>query len=154
MIHLISFTVAYFTEESLDRLHSIEDIPELASLHVPHGKYKSARSAKGRPDRIFNPETESPEFSHLEHVPYTANLMSASHDPEPSETTNRPSTRIDFPLRDRKGSTQCGSANSASSDDSPNSLAPLTYLLSFPPSRRHPMDEKALMAFRLSQGLF
>lgn len=151
-IHLILFTVAYFTEESLDRLRSIEDIPELASLRVPHGKYKSARSAKGRPDHIFNPENENPEFSRLEYVPYAPNLRSASHNPEPP-ATNRPSTRNDLPLRDHKGSTKCGSASSASSDDNPNSLAPLTYLQNIPPPRRHPMDEKALMLFQATYGL-
>lgn len=140
--------IAYFTEESLDRLQSIEDIPELASLRVPHGKYKSARSAKGRPDHIFNPENdENPEFSRLEYVPYAPNLRSASDNPEPP-ATNRTSTRIDLPLRDHKGSTKTGSASSASSDVKPNSLAPLTYLENIPPPRRHPMDEKALMLFQ------
>ncbi|EDR01590.1 uncharacterized protein LACBIDRAFT_310627 [Laccaria bicolor S238N-H82] len=138
--------IAYFTEESLDRLRSIEDIPELASLRVPHGKYKSARSAKGRPDHIFNPESESREFSRLEYVPYTPNPRSASDNPEPP-ATNRPSTWIDLPLRDHKGSTKSGSASSAS-DDNPNRLAPLTYLENIPPPRRHPMDEKALMLFQ------
>ncbi|KAJ3759175.1 Gti1/Pac2 family-domain-containing protein [Lentinula raphanica] len=38
--------IAYFTQESLEFLHTIDDIPGLASLHVPPGKYKSARSAK------------------------------------------------------------------------------------------------------------
>lgn len=140
--------IAYFTEESLDRLQSIEDIPELASLRVPHGKYKSARSAKGRPDHIFNPENdENPEFSRLEYVPYAPNLRSASDNPEPP-ATNRTSTRIDLPLRDHKGSTKTGSASSASSNVKPNSLAPLTYLENIPPPRRHPMDEKALMLFQ------
>jgi hypothetical protein len=139
--HLISFTVAYFTEESLDRLRSIEDIPQLAALRVPHGKYKSARSAKGRPDHIFNPETENPEFSRLEYVPYAPNLRSASRNPEP-------------PATNRSGSTKCGSASSASSDDNPNSLAPLTYLQNVPPPRRHPMDEKALMLFQAFYGLW
>ncbi|KAJ7861319.1 Gti1/Pac2 family-domain-containing protein [Mycena olivaceomarginata] len=48
--------IAYFTEESVDRLNCIDDYPDLSSLHVPHGKYKSARSVKGRPDHIFNPD--------------------------------------------------------------------------------------------------
>lgn len=150
-IHLISFTVAYFTEESLDQLRTIEDIPQLASLRVPHGKYKSARSAKGRPDHIFNPEIENPEFSRLEYVPYAPSLRSASRNLEPP-ATKRPTTRIDLPLRDQKGSTTCGSASSASSDDNSNSLAPLTYLQNIPPPRRHPMDEKALMLFQGSYG--
>jgi len=43
--------IGYFTEESIERLKCIDDIPQLATLQVPHGKYKSARSAKGRPDQ-------------------------------------------------------------------------------------------------------
>jgi len=37
-------TAAYFTNDSLENLHTINDYPELASLHVPPGKYLSARS--------------------------------------------------------------------------------------------------------------
>jgi len=86
---LISFTVAYFTEESLDWVRSIEDIPQLAALHVPHGKYKSARSAKGRPDHIFNPETEDSEFSCLEYVSYAPNPRSAPRNLEPPATKSQ-----------------------------------------------------------------
>jgi hypothetical protein len=128
-IHLISFTVAYFTEESLGRLLFIKDIPWLAALRVPHGKYKSAKSPKGRPDHIFNPEAEIPEFSCLEHVP------------------------IDLPFRHQKGFTNCGSASSAS-DSNPNILAPLTYLQNITPPQRHPMDAKVLMLFKPLHGLF
>ncbi|KAJ2930288.1 hypothetical protein H1R20_g6838, partial [Candolleomyces eurysporus] len=56
--------IAYFTEESLERLRSIDDIPQLANLRVPPGKYKSARSAKGRPEHIFNPDAEAEEIHH------------------------------------------------------------------------------------------
>ncbi|KAF7374596.1 cAMP-independent regulatory protein pac2 [Mycena sanguinolenta] len=42
--------IAYFTEESVDRLNCIDDYPSLSCLNVPHGNYKSARSVKGRPD--------------------------------------------------------------------------------------------------------
>ncbi|KAJ7474050.1 hypothetical protein FB451DRAFT_1398053 [Mycena latifolia] len=48
--------IPYFTEESVDRLHCIDDYPTLSSLKVPHGKYISARSVKGRPDHIFYPD--------------------------------------------------------------------------------------------------
>jgi hypothetical protein len=149
LMHSISFTVAYFTEESLNRLHCIENIPQLASLCVPHGKYKSARSAKGRPDHIFNSETENLEFSHWEYVPYMPNCRSA---PRNSETppTNRPSTWIDLSLQDH---TQRGGSARSSPDNNPNRLAPLTYLQNIPPSRRHPMDEEALMLFQTSYGL-
>ena len=61
--------VAYSTEESLERLRSIDDIPQLANLRVPPGKYKSAHSAKGRPEYIFNPDGEGSGYSQLEYMP-------------------------------------------------------------------------------------
>ncbi|TFK44307.1 Gti1/Pac2 family-domain-containing protein [Crucibulum laeve] len=148
--------IAYFTEESIDRLRSIDDIPQLASLHVPHGKYKSARSAKGRPDHIFNPETDSPEFSRLEYVPY-APRRSPSLKLSPS--SHHPLTWIESPptdssqLNQKRPQRRRGPGSSASSDDSsPDGLAPLAYLQTIPPPRRHPVDEKTLMLFS-SSGL-
>ncbi|KAF9218789.1 hypothetical protein BS17DRAFT_719613 [Gyrodon lividus] len=35
--------IAYFTGETVDRLRTVSDIPELARLNVPPGKYRSAR---------------------------------------------------------------------------------------------------------------
>ncbi|KAF9063408.1 hypothetical protein BDP27DRAFT_1232176, partial [Rhodocollybia butyracea] len=56
--------IAYFDEESLPHLHTVDEFPRLASLPVPHGKYKSARSpTKGRPDHIFNPDQDA-DFPH------------------------------------------------------------------------------------------
>ncbi|KAF9010605.1 Gti1/Pac2 family-domain-containing protein [Cyathus striatus] len=147
--------IAYFTEESIDRLRSIDDIPQLASLHVPHGKYKSARSAKGRPDHIFNPETDSPEFSRLEYVPYAPR---GSPSLQPSPTTHRPLTWIDSPPHEspqphhKANQRRRDPGSSTSSDDSPEALAPLAYLQNIAPPRRHPVDEKTLMRFT-SSGL-
>ncbi|KAJ7782365.1 Gti1/Pac2 family-domain-containing protein [Mycena maculata] len=39
--------IAYFTQDSVDYLRSVDDIPYLACLRVPPGIYTSARSAKG-----------------------------------------------------------------------------------------------------------
>ena len=39
---------AYFTQATVDRLRTVEDIPHLASLDVPHGKYISTRLGKPR----------------------------------------------------------------------------------------------------------
>ncbi|KAJ7665719.1 Gti1/Pac2 family-domain-containing protein [Mycena rosella] len=82
--------IAYFTEESVDRLSCIDDYPTLSSLKVPHGKYKSARSVKGRPDHIFNPDDSADSgesFSHLQYVAYdprsTASSISARSTPSP-----------------------------------------------------------------------
>ncbi|KAE9393218.1 hypothetical protein BT96DRAFT_887396 [Gymnopus androsaceus JB14] len=55
--------IAYFTQESLEYLHTIDDVPGLSNIRVPPGKYKSARSAKnGRPSTIpsYGPISMSP----------------------------------------------------------------------------------------------
>ncbi|KAH9485084.1 cAMP-independent regulatory protein pac2 [Psilocybe cubensis] len=41
--------IAYFTQDTVDQLRSIEDHPQLRGLNVPDGLYVCARSAKGRP---------------------------------------------------------------------------------------------------------
>ncbi|KAF8635234.1 hypothetical protein AX17_004007 [Amanita inopinata Kibby_2008] len=137
--------IAYFTEESIERLKCIDDIPHLTSLQVPHGKYKSARSAKGRPDHIFNPESDVPEFTHLEYVPYTPRSVS-SHSPK-ERIWHESSIHGVFHSEQRGFSTWAGSKSASPDDSGPESLAPLAYLENIPPPRRHPLDEKALKLF-------
>ncbi|KAJ3523884.1 hypothetical protein NMY22_g11238 [Coprinellus aureogranulatus] len=147
--------IAYFTEESLDRLLSIDDIPQLANIRVPPGKYKSARSAKGRPDHIFNPDVEQQNtgYTQLEYVSYST--PSRRHSPTPLSDTSpgRTLTWVDVsPMQDTGNPPRRGSPGSlASSDELPDSsLAPLAYLQNCPPPRRHPVDEKTLMLFTAS----
>ncbi|KAJ6594486.1 Gti1/Pac2 family-domain-containing protein [Mycena capillaripes] len=153
--------IAYFTEESVDRLSCIDDYPTLASLKVPHGKYKSARSVKGRPDHIFNPDdsADSSEFSHLQYVAYDPGSVSVSSrssrsTPSPRYTPRSltwngpPSDRADSrrqpepgPIRDHKRGRSLPESDSGF-------LAPLEYLETVTPPRRHPVDETALKLFR------
>ncbi|KAF8893506.1 Gti1/Pac2 family-domain-containing protein [Infundibulicybe gibba] len=147
--------IAYFTEDSVERLRSIDDIPQLASLSVPHGKYKSARSAKGRPDHIFNPESERSDFSRLEYVPY-APRTGSSQQPQPQDSSCWRNSSLPPPNPTRMGmpttARRRGQTSSVSSDEGPECLAPLAYLKNIPPPRRHPVDEKALKLFS-SSGL-
>ncbi|RPD78636.1 hypothetical protein L226DRAFT_543897 [Lentinus tigrinus ALCF2SS1-7] len=50
--------VAYFTGETLERLHTVDDIPELAAIRnmIPPGKYTTARMARQR----ARPDTAGP----------------------------------------------------------------------------------------------
>ncbi|TFK70622.1 hypothetical protein BDN72DRAFT_870233 [Pluteus cervinus] len=142
--------IAYFTEDSIERLRSIDDIPQLANLGVPHGKYKSARCAKGRPDHIFNPEPDNSDFGRIEYVPYTP-APRRDGPLQSVQTTHPPLVWMDLsrmtPTRRAK------SSSVSSSENSPGSLAPLAYLQNIPPPRRHPIDEKALKLFSSSAGL-
>ncbi|KAJ7143422.1 hypothetical protein C8R43DRAFT_1089020 [Mycena crocata] len=148
--------IAYFTEESLDRLHCIDDYPALSSLNVPHGKYKSARSVKGRPDHIFNPDdsTDSGEFSHLQYVAYDPGSVSSRSTPSPrypprSLTWNgAPSDRTDSRRQAEPGPIRGHIRGRSLPESESGILAPLAYLETVTPPRRHPVDETALKAFR------
>ncbi|EAU91089.2 hypothetical protein CC1G_03257 [Coprinopsis cinerea okayama7 len=147
--------IAYFTEESLDRLKTIEDFPQLAYLEVPPGKYKSARSAKGRPDNYFqSSDADSNHYSQLEYVSYAPNRRTSPNRIE--GTPNRPLTWVDTSPHSERSSrrrTHPYSPSSADDSGSDSGLAPLAYLQNIPPPRRHPIDEKTLMLFTASGRL-
>ncbi|KAG6820808.1 hypothetical protein H0H93_011102 [Arthromyces matolae] len=79
--------IAYFTQETSNSLYTVQAFEDLATLRVPPGMYRSARSPGYRP---------------------------------------RPPSNPDYPL---------------------DQLAPLEYLRTCPPPRRHAADEAALMSF-------
>lgn len=142
--------IAYFTQESLPRLKVIEDFPELASLQVPLGSYPSARHPKGRPEHVFTPREGTADF--VPYLPSTSGSPSTSQSSQPyarqprsfimwpTEATSSPRSPADQRYGDIDGSDR----SESSTNDDP-SLAPLTYLQSVPPPRRHPIDEKTLM---------
>lgn len=140
-------SVAYFTQESLEFLHTIDDIPGLSSLHVPPGKYKSARSAKNGKSSaspVYEPLAISsfPDGSHTLY-PSRRQLHTAPtyYNPAFLDTSRRPSMTTIEPSSPR--------LRSPSSTDRRRVeiLAPLAYLQNIPPPRRHPLDEEALMSF-------
>ncbi|KAF8160700.1 Gti1/Pac2 family-domain-containing protein [Crassisporium funariophilum] len=111
--------IAYFTQETLHQLHTIDDIPALASLNVPLGTYRSARNPKQRPrDQI--------SFDHRSLLHYQPQV---SRTTQPPHAVHRKSSIL---LRhDESNATR---------------LAPLQYLESIAPQRRHILDEMALMS--------
>lgn len=141
--------IAYFTEDTVSRLRCIDDIPQLASLSVPHGKFKSARSAKGRPDHIFDPESDSPLFPHLEYVPHASRTSPPISPTTPSAPEDNWS---DYPVASKNeprpvayASRISGKAPSEEKNSIRENLVPLHYLQDNTPPRRHPTDEKILM---------
>ncbi|KAG6877833.1 hypothetical protein C0993_003495 [Termitomyces sp. T159_Od127] len=143
------YSVAYFTEESIENLLSVDDIPHLADLVVPNGKYKSARSTKSKPDHILSDATE---FPRLEYIPYTPKPAPLS----PSGVDDASCTRSAKQIEPSSQTRHRGARNSwsMSSDEFPaDSLAPLEYLQNMAPPRRHPIDEKALQQLHYSKLL-
>ncbi|KAF5321551.1 hypothetical protein D9619_001471 [Psilocybe cf. subviscida] len=132
--------IAYFTEDTVNRLRTIDDIPQLASLHVPHGSYKSARSAKGRPDHIFASDSDNTGFSRLEYVPY---MPQTSTSPSPSSPVSiLPSThhRKQEPLP-TENMPQSSSSSLDENQLPRDVLVPLSYLQDQPVVRREPTDQ-------------
>jgi hypothetical protein len=147
--------VAYFTEESVHRLRSIDDIPELASLSVPAGRYISARSAKGRAEHGFPSDPENSGFARLEYVPY-APPQSVEQDSAPQPPSQHPYLKVspawpmDLARNERNHSISRSasptSSNTPTTDERGKQiLVPLSYLEEHPPMRRNPTDEKVLM---------
>ncbi|KAJ7267676.1 hypothetical protein B0H12DRAFT_1255915 [Mycena haematopus] len=144
--------IAYFTEESVDRLNCIDDYPALSSLNVPHGKYKSARSVKGRPDHIFNPDdsADNGEFSHLQYVSYDPGSFSSHSSrstPSPRYTSRSLTWNGLASDADPRRQQEHKRGRSLPETDT-GFLAPLEYLETVTPPRRHPVDETALKLFR------
>lgn len=142
----------------MEYLRSIDDIPELRNIRVPPGKYKSARSAKGRPrdphtliyDRHVVPVGHPRPNAHPQYAAFSpgAHLSSASH----THPLNRISA--DAALRGAQGvlpGTRPSQDRRLLADG--GILAPLVYLQNLSPPRRHPFDEEALMAFQSGRAI-
>ncbi|KAJ7162096.1 Gti1/Pac2 family-domain-containing protein [Mycena filopes] len=115
--------IAYFTQDTVDYLPTVEQHPHLAHVHVPAGVYKSARSAN-RSARTTARQPYNPNPHNAYPPPYLENLAENPYLGEnPTALWAQAQQRIK------------------------EILAPLEYLEAIPPTRRHPEDEKALMSF-------
>ncbi|KAL0956887.1 hypothetical protein HGRIS_002995 [Hohenbuehelia grisea] len=144
--------IAYFTEESLSYLRTIHEHPHLATLLVPHGKYKSARSAKGRirdqiEDDYVEPSIHIPHSSPHQGPPTSPLSAGSQTSPLDPRRFLPQQPRYEYP-RFRDDERYSVASSSSSEPDTPShSLAPLAYLENIAPMARHPVDEKVLMMF-------
>lgn len=113
--------------DSLPYLKTVEDIPYLATILVPEQTYKSARSAKGR---MREPRVDA-------FVGKNSNQLSIALFPHPHSAESLLRT---LPIED-------DDRNMSPLSKPRQVLAPLIYLQTTPPHRRHPLDEEALMSF-------
>lgn len=135
--------VAYFTQETIDNLYTVDDFPELASLQVPSGKFRSARCVKGRP-------RDSSENAGLysSHQP-----RSPKYAPYPTSTVQPPSP-LDPPAWPKAphdlAHGKLGHSRFSSTPDGAQVLAPLAFLETTHIPKRHPIDDRALRSFTVS----
>jgi len=112
--------IAYYTQNTLDQLRTLDDHLELAALQVPEGAYKCARNPK-RPVREMN-------------------------------SSGRPLLHHPYPYQTRDGGSTSheDTANMQNDGNHGATLAPLQYLQSIPPQRRHIVDEMALIRLTMT----
>jgi len=125
---LIQLPDAYYCADEVEDLATVDDVPMLKNLQVPHELYTCARTSRAREAAI------------------------RSHN-NPGMRGNREPPRMLPPFqypraggieRSSSGSDSSGRDRSSSPDPS---LAPLAYLESLPRLGRHPMDDRALRMF-------
>ncbi|KAI9507483.1 Gti1/Pac2 family-domain-containing protein [Russula earlei] len=135
--------IAYFTQETIDNLYTIDDFPELASLDVPPGKFRSARCVKGRPKDAS--ENAGPYSSHQSRSPKYAPYPASTSQP-PTPVGPPPWTK---PTNDLAHS-KLGHGRFPRNPDGPQVLAPLAFLETTHIPKRHPIDDRALRSFTVS----
>ncbi|KAJ7049676.1 Gti1/Pac2 family-domain-containing protein [Mycena amicta] len=147
--------IAYFTQDSVDYLRTVEEIPQLACIRVPPGMYTSARRRPNpRPQpqqyQIPPPPPYAPPPAYVVYAPYPV----PARYPAPPVTAPPLITASvsppGFPLTSASPGTATPTRRTPSS--STHDLPPLEFLESMPPPCRHPLDEKALMSFPLKLG--
>ncbi|TFY81972.1 hypothetical protein EWM64_g2040 [Hericium alpestre] len=155
--------IAYFTQESIDSLYTIEDFPELASLRVPPGRFRSARSAKGRPREsehgVDRHKRASPSPRHAAvYTPYSYtpphpenNDMRADISPPPSPMDPPPWPDQEcLQTRRARSSSQSHSQLFTCNPEGIQILAPLAFLENTHIPKRHPIDDRALRSFTVN----
>jgi hypothetical protein len=135
--------VAYFTQETIDNLYTIDDFPELVSLQVPPGKFRSARCVKGRPRDTS--ENAGPYSSHQSRSPkYAPYPASNVQPPSPLDPPAWPKAAHDLTHG------KLGHSRFSSTPDGAQVLAPLAFLETTHIPKRHPIDDRALRSFTVS----
>ncbi len=152
MAALTYFPDAYWTQETLDRLLIVDDIPELRSIEVPSGTYLCARTnrmreAVSRSARNLFSEgvaLPSPSASPASaYAPYPYQRRPADERPPPSPLSPSPSVSSHA----GNGMMMTSSSRSYAAQGQGLSLAPLEMLEECRRRRRDPNDEVILRSF-------
>ncbi|KAI0725270.1 hypothetical protein C8Q72DRAFT_785895 [Fomitopsis betulina] len=133
---------AYYTQDTVDHLRTVDDLPKLRGIDVPKGRYVCARTSNTRRPRhaLRAGSTENPRSTvvYRNEVPgHRSHSLESQGD---AQSTPSPSM-ISPPHHP---------PSSAHPKEPPltRHLAPLEYLQALPPLARSPVDAQALNAFR------
>lgn len=151
ILQLIRRTDAYYTQDSLEGLATVDDFPLLRSVQVPHNKYVCARNNGARRGTRMGGPAE-PLM-----LPMTSGSIGS--DPSPtfsSSSSSSSSTRyssqppISLPPTPPVPPAAPLPAGSVLAE---RRLAPLEYLQNISPRARDPFDDEALRQFQFNMSL-
>ncbi|KAH9946954.1 hypothetical protein B0H21DRAFT_741013 [Amylocystis lapponica] len=143
---------AYYTQETLETLLTVDEIPVLRSLRVPEGHYVCARTSGARRALRARGAVPTNEIG----ATRTSTLSSPNLH---SDTTTSTTTFMTSPRDDRPSPTlgpRLGPATffmATPRDSAKIHLAPLEYLQNIPPKPRDPVDDEVLRCLSRSTRL-
>ena len=135
---------AYFSQQRLETLDTVDRIPGIGDAIIPEGWFRSARSGKRRDNRRLS-------GSQMTSDPLLGPQPDSCHFPPPRHQFP-PSVMYTTPLstggsRDRTPSPDFNSDSSSGGSGKKGRLVPLEYLQNVSGSRRDPADEQVLKRF-------
>lgn len=146
---------AYFSQQRLDELDTIDRVPGVGDVPVPDGLFRSARAGKMRRDHRNSSKKAKqppdlvirPESYRLYHD--QASSPSSRRRPSPSPDHH---TSLSPPFADRSRDSSPSSESASPQSISPGrqdpaKLVPLEYLQNVSGARRNPVDEQFLRRF-------
>ncbi|KXN89144.1 cAMP-independent regulatory protein pac2 [Leucoagaricus sp. SymC.cos] len=135
---------AYFSQNKLDELRTVDEIPGIGDVAVPEGWFKSARVGKARRDsRAQGNNPQSVEASSQSTTPPFYTYPLGSSPTSQSRSNGPPNQRSSPPSPSSHSST-------SSIHNTPHptgQLVPLEYLKNVSAPRRDPTDEQLLRRF-------
>ena len=132
---------AYYTQESLQFLKTVDNIPLLRAMTVPHNRYVCARSNGGR--RNARPGVTKSIVHPLTHDNSSLSPLLGR------ETAEDHSISYSLTKSSSRGYIPPAAPLPPGFVLSERRLAPLEYLQNISPKARHPVDDEALRQFQL-----
>ncbi|TFK41617.1 Gti1/Pac2 family-domain-containing protein [Crucibulum laeve] len=142
---------AYFSQQKLDELNTIDNIRGIGDVPVPDGWFKSARAGKTRRDSRNHASNPQPSEGGSPY-PSTSHSHTFAHQSSPSShprNQSSPHHMSTSPTPSDYSSTASSSSSGGLSipSISPGKLVPLEYLQNTSGPRRDPTDEQLLRRF-------
>ena len=146
----IAILDAYYTQETVDQLRTVDDIPDLRSLQVPDGAYVCARTSSQRRNARAAQKRSLDESTECQLRPVHPYPYDRYTPPSPSLSS---SPQQWSPLTDAEGAIlpvlrTPGSRVQGDCADPTRQLAPLEYLQNITPRSRDPADDEIIKSFR------